>query len=35
VRFVPPGFENAQIAHATRACNGSIAFDSRSYIENR
>jgi Tol biopolymer transport system component len=33
VRFIPPGFEDAQTAHATRARNGSIAFDSRSFIE--
>ncbi|MFC2164142.1 TolB family protein [Acidobacteriota bacterium] len=33
VRFIPPGFKDANIAHATRACNGCIAFDSRSYIK--
>jgi hypothetical protein len=33
VRFIPPGFEDAQIAHATRARNGCIAFDSNVYLE--
>lgn len=31
VRFIPRGFEDAQIAHATRARNGCIAFDSSFY----
>jgi Tol biopolymer transport system component len=33
VRFIPPGFEDAQIAHATRARNGCIAFDSNVFIQ--
>lgn len=31
-RFVPPGFEALHIAHATEASNGTVAFDSRSYL---
>ncbi len=35
IELVPPGFANHHIAHATTASNGTMAFDSRSYIETR
>lgn len=34
VRFIPPGFKDAHIGHATRARNGYITFDSRSIKKN-